>query len=280
MKDILIIDAGGSKTDWSYLKKGSDEIIRIQTSGINPVQHTAEKIKQSIYEAAERLGKVDFDEIHFYGSGCIGTNKESIKNLLSLYFNASLIEIDSDIMAACKALFGNNSGVACIIGTGSNSCLYEDKKIIKQIPSMGYILGDEGSGSALGKGLLNAVFKEQLDLSVREDFFKEFHLTYEEVVKNVYKCPAPASFLASFSFFILNHLNNDGIRNLVKIEFEKFFIRNILPYNTLYEIGFVGSIAWVFKDLLLETAQNYHLKISEILKSPMPKLELYFSERN
>lgn len=282
MKSILIADAGSTKTNWSLISNDNEEIIRFVTKGINPALQNSLEITERIKDIVNRIPEVTVSDIYFYGAGCVGTvQKNKIKDSLKKFWKNARIEIESDIFCAAKALFGSSEGIACILGTGSNSCYFKDNKIISRIPSLGFILGDEGSGAALGKRLLNNVFKKQLSISIIENFNFEFHLSVEELINRVYREPMPSSFLASFSLFLKKHLKEPEIHTLIISEFDSFFEKNIIPYDNYrsINIGFIGSIAEHFADLLIESAHKYEIKISKILKDPMPSLEKYFSEK-
>lgn len=278
MGGILIADAGSSKTDWSFINKKTGQVYRYQSSGINPVLHNDALISRNIENIKNEIGReIEISEIHFFGSGCASDSlNDKIKKVLAQQWPSAQIDIESDIVGACKALFQDSSGIACILGTGSNTCLYSDGKIESQIPSLGFILGDEGSGAALGKRLLNSFFKRQFPEKIHDSFIKEYNLTVKDVIDKVYKGPSPSAFLASFSPFIYKNRQIPEIKNLIFTEFDTFFERNILPYKKKDTLGFVGSIAWHFQDEIKKCAERHHLIIASILQYPMPSLEKYY----
>lgn len=279
MDNILIADSGSTKTDWSLLKNRDTSPFRLQTSGINPAHCSDNEIQRIILEVKNKTCDSKIDAIFFYGAGCAtNTLKNKIRYNLFNIFNIEKIEVDSDLIAAAIALFGDKKGIACILGTGSNSGLYENGVIKKQIPPLGYILGDEGSGVSLCKILLNGIFKHQFPEVIIEKFKDEYHLTLPELINSVYYSGSPASFIASFSPFILNNIDIPELREMVIKEFENFFNKNILPYGMLNntKVGMVGSIAYNYRDLLNEAAKKYGLTISTIIKNPLPFLETYF----
>lgn len=279
MPNILIAEAGSTKTDWSLLSEDNSDIIRIHTKGINPLLSSQTQIQETIKNLKKSLENFLINHIYFYGAGCVGdSQKNVIREAISFYWPDCFINIQSDIIAAGKALFGEDEGIVGILGTGSNSCYFQNGVVVKQIPPLGYILGDEGSGAALGKKLLNAVFKRNLHEEIIKRFQEEYNLSLQELIENVYRKPMASSYIASFYPFLLKNKDNLQIRRLVVDELENFFIRNILPYhcNPDTKIGFIGSIADANKELLQEIAVKYKFKIHKILKSPIRELEKYY----
>lgn len=275
----LIVDAGSTKTHWSLLTGESGEIIRIKTEGINPVIQSKSQIGNIIREASERLQTPNIVQIHFFGAGCVSESViGELREIITSYWPDARTNIDSDMVGACKALFGDGSGLACILGTGSNSCYFSRGEILDKIPSLGYILGDEGSGAALGKRLLNAIYKKQLSPEITEKFKETYKSSLEDVIVNVYRKPNPSKFLASFSPFISENRAFPEIEKLIYEELENFIIKNILPYKLkpVTKIGFVGSIAKIYKDILVSLLKKYQFENLVILEVPMPALEVYF----
>lgn len=283
MSNILIADAGSTKTDWSLISVTKNDISRFKSLGINPVQQSSEQIFHVIDSFYGQLHDIKIDKIYFFGAGCLDSlYKKKIRDILQELFNPCYITVESDVMAGAKALFGKDAGLVALLGTGSNTALYGDEKIQYQIPSLGYILGDEGSGSAMGKTLINKIFKQQLSDSITIKFQEAFHLDISEVINHVYRQPAPAAYLASFVPFLKENIHNTEIRNLVENELDNFFIKNILPYKISPDmpVGFIGSVALIFKDILTLIAQKHKLTITKIIKAPMPELEKFYSKIN
>lgn len=281
MKDILIVDAGSTKTDWSFLKGDNSSPIRIQTEGLNPAHLSFEKITAIIADVKDKL-KVSVEKIFFYGAGCgVPSLKKIIFDSLESYFPIAEVTVDSDILGAGIALFGEKEGIACILGTGSSTGLYSKNKILYQIPSLGYLLGDEGSGVSLGKRLLNAVFKKNISDEIINKFQEEFKLSLPELITSVYKSPQPVSFIASFSKFLKENINNEEIESLVLSEFNEFFKKNILPYGDISKkkIGMVGSVASSFSDIIKKSADKFEIEISGIKNPPILFLEKYYLEK-
>lgn len=280
MAGKLLADAGSTKTRWTFQDEESGTLVRLSCQGINPLHESTDKIEVKIREIKESLGQQDVSEIHFFGAGCaypevIG----SVCNLLKNIFSCELVNVASDMLGAAIALFGKGEGIAGILGTGSNTCQYSDGQIIAQIPSLGFILGDEGGGVALGKALLNAIFKRQLSSSIIEKFRCRYDLSLEELIKRVYVSPSPAPFIASFAPFLLENKDSEEIAAILMAQFDAFFTKNIIPYHSeIRKVGLVGSVAFEFEEFLKKSAEKYGFEIASILKDPLPALEIYYGK--
>ena len=292
---ILIADSGSTKTDWAFVENG--EIIEQKvTPGINPVHMSETQIKESLEEFLfeENLHPSSFVlhpekdfQIFFYGAGCIPPYKNKVEKILAGQFPEAEIHVESDMLGAARALFGREAGIACIMGTGSNSCVYDGENIIDNIPPLGYILGDEGSGAYLGRVFLQHLFKRQLSDQLREEFLSEYHLTYEEIIDRVYRQPGANRFLASLCPFIRKHLvgtsevgtDESTIDFFVGCAFEDFFNFNIHPYGRPeLPVGFVGSVAWHFREYLSPVSEDLmEYPVKAIVQSPMSGLVKYHS---
>jgi len=215
--------------------------------------------------------------VFFYGAGCIPEKKGVVEKVLRKVFpDADRIEVESDLLGAARAVCQHQEGLACILGTGSNSCLYDGEKIMENIPPLGYILGDEGSGAVLGKLFLNALFKGALPDGMKEDFLQSSGLSYSEIIQRVYRQPMANRFLASTSLYISEHLDVPALRDLVKQNFRDFFHKNIAQYGRHdLPVGAIGSIAYHYRDLLQEVAEEEGYKLSTVAKSPMEGLVTY-----
>ncbi len=270
----LIADSGSTKTDWVIL---SDDVLveRFSTSGLNPIVMGIERFKKVVQaEMLPRIWSVEIDHIEFYGAGCTVEMQTVVKDYLKeVVPSAEEIIVDSDLMGACRAICGDKEGIVAILGTGSNSCLYDGKNIVAHTPSLGYILGDEGSGAALGKAFLNALLKKRLPQVVEEAFSKEFSLTEKDVLEKIYQGTEANTFLASFAPFIRFWSSNDSVRALIIENFRLFLRNNISQYGrTNLFIHCVGSTAHYFSDCLEEAveAEGYHL--GQVLRSPIDNL--------
>lgn len=279
MRRILIADAGSSKTHWALLQPDANVVSRITARGINPVIDSLESIDATMQSVKVGIAlKEAVSDIFFYGAGC-ATPKYIflVKETLTKVFGDSNIFVGSDILGAAKSLFGNHAGIACILGTGSNAAVYDGERIVRNIPPLGYVLGDDGGGAALGKRFLGNLFKECCSPELTELFNQEFNLSLEDVIENVYRKPHPSAFLASFAPFIHKHIGMPEIKNMVLSEFRKFFRRNLSPLVKEHNlpVGFVGSLATAFSEPLQTIAAEFNLKLGKIISHPIEGLIKY-----
>jgi N-acetylglucosamine kinase-like BadF-type ATPase len=215
----------------------------------------------------------------FYGAGCLPEKRPIIKDTISEIIAPQNTEVHSDLLGAAHALCGREAGIACILGTGSNSCFYDGKQIVSNVSSLGFILGDEGSGAYLGKVLVSDLLKNQLPEQMKDEFLKQYHLTVPEIIDRVYRKPFPNRFLAGFSPFLVKYIDDPQIYMLVENGFHSFFQRNVTQYDyDTYEVHLIGSIAFFFQDIIKETAKKMCIRIGKILKEPMEGLINYHSE--
>lgn len=278
----LIADNGSTKCDWCLIN--DKRILQIiKTDGINPITQTEHeigkilhtRIKSELY--SRQIDPQSISDIFFYGAGCNSDTKKSIINKLkeSFTFNTN-IEVESDLLGAARALCGHRSGIACILGTGSNSCYYDGKDIKLHTPALGYILGDEGGGAVLGRKFLNALIKGALPHSMCEEYFNENKLTVSDIIYNVYKGKSPNRFLASTSLFISRHIDNEELEQMVIDNFKDFIKKNIYPYNRKnLALNAVGSMAFHYQNQLNKAAAATGFSIGKILKSPIYELANY-----
>lgn len=282
---ILIVDSGSTKTDWCFVSH-KHTTHTIHTKGINPVVQSQEEVRQTIevdmeVEARQKaINLNDVDQIHYYGAGCVADKTHIIGQMLrNVFHKNAAITIESDIMAACHALCGNKEGLVCILGTGSNSCLYDGQKMTLRTPPLGFILGDEGSGAALGKLIVNAVFKGLLSQQLCNSFKEETQLELSDIINNVYRQPAPNRFLASLSQFAARHIDNPDIEQLVIMNFEQFINKNLRQYissGATPVINAIGSIAHYYSIQLHKAAEINGYTVGKILKSPINGLLEYY----
>lgn len=273
---ILISDSGSTKTDWSVAEKG--EIVRhVTTAGINPFFQSEDEIagemEKNLLPALEGL---TVTSVSFYGAGCAFPEKnEVVRRAISRYLPVP-VEVGSDLLAAARALCGDEAGIACILGTGSNSCLYDGKEIVRNVSPLGFILGDEGSGAVLGKLLVGDVLKNQLPEALKEAFFAEFGLTPAVIMEKVYKQPFPNRFLASLSPFLIRHIEEPAISGLVNGSFRKFFTRNVMQYDyRAYPVHLLGSVAWYYREQLEAVAGELEIRLGRVVRSPLAGLVAY-----
>ena len=278
---ILIADSGSTKTDWAVVDDGR-MVTSMATQGINPFHQDTDNIAAVIEtELLPKMGDIYPEEIYFYGSGCREDKVEMMCSILGKAFpHCTRIEAQGDLLAAARAVCGANEGIACIMGTGANSCLYDGKRVVENTPPLGYILGDEGSGAVLGKLLVGDVLKKQLPEPLCEKFLKEYDLDRLEIIRRVYREPFANRFLASLSPFLAKNIEEPAVHRLVLNAFKAFFVRNITNYKNYksLKVNFVGSIAMYYRSVLEEAAASVDCTIGTIIKSPMEGLILYHSK--
>lgn len=275
----LIAESGSTKTEWCLIE-GNYIIDHAFTDGINPYFQSRREISRCIrLQLSEKFFSRKIEEICFYGAGC---NTEEKKNIVKASIIAQFrtaTEIYSDLLAAARSLFGNDPGIACILGTGSNSCLYNGTDIVRNVKSLGYILGDEGSGAVLGKIFLSDCLKGLAEPEVAQHFFDIYRVSSEDVLSLVYDKPFPNRFLSTLSFFLANYIDNEYVYNLVYNNIKDFFIRNVMQYDYKdYPISFTGSIAHNYSDVLFEVAKDLGVEIQEVVESPMLGLVKYHTK--
>ncbi|MBK5286654.1 MAG: hypothetical protein JJE25_14785 [Bacteroidia bacterium] len=275
---ILIADSGSTKTDWVLV---DENLIRhsFATSGINPFFVSAKQI-ENILATQIHIGidRTLIKEIYFYGAGCSDAVRCGIVNdgLYKFFKNAS-IKIEHDLLGAAHALCGTQKGIAAILGTGSNSCLFDGTKIIEQIPSLGYILGDEGSGAYIGKKFISAYLYREMPDDVLNDLDKESGLKKEEVLPQLYKSEMPSGYLARFMRLVQHHVSYPFISALVENCFTEFFERHICQYTSYKEIPVhcTGSVGFYFSDLLKSAAIKKNIRLEKIIEKPINALADY-----
>lgn len=274
---ILIADSGSTKTTWCTLEKETGKTEFIQTAGINPFYQNEETIVEAL-EKEFKLPHKQFEAIYFYSAGCTNPEISQVAgNSLSQFFESQLISVESDLMAAAHALCGDTEGIACILGTGSNSCHYKDGKVVENVSPLGFILGDEGSGAVIGKKFLADVLKNQLPEKIKKKFLESYNTSAPEILNSIYKKPFPNRYAAQFTRFIAQNIDEPALQELVADAFDQFLTRNVLQYNhaTTLPIHFTGSIAFYFKEILQQTLTKRNLKMGDIIKDPMPGLIEY-----
>lgn len=274
----LIADSGSTKTDWCVVDDGR-VAARVSGQGINPLQQECGLIEHIMAnELAGRLSDVEkIGSVEFYGAGCRDGMVTVMEDVLrKVFVNAESIKVGSDMLGAARALFGDGDGIACILGTGANSCLYDGGAIVANVPPLGYILGDEGSGAVLGKLFVNAMFKGGLPEALKKDFLSETGLTLSGIIYKVYKEPMANRFLAGISPFIHKHLDDEKVNALVVGNLKDFFRRNVNLYGRPgAAVGAVGSIAYYYERQLSEAAAAEGYSLCKVLKSPMEGLLEY-----
>ncbi|MGP1622254.1 ATPase [Bacteroides heparinolyticus] len=278
---ILIADSGSTKTDWCVVENG-ELLQQIFTKGTNPFFQSEEEISNEIATTLlPRLKSDEPDAVYFYGAGCgfpdkIATMRRAITQHLKV---KGAIEVNTDMLAAARGLCGHKSGIACIMGTGSNSCYYNGQDIVANVSPLGFILGDEGSGACLGKLLVGDLLKNQMTPGLKEKFLEQFGLTPADIIDRVYRQPFPNRFLASLSPFLAQNMDEPCVHNLVLNSFKAFLKRNVMQYAGYQheKVHFIGSVAFHYKEVLIKAAYETGIQVGNIIKSPMEGLIKYHS---
>ena len=272
---ILIADSGSTKTEWALLQ-GSETQVRTSTQGINPFMLSEEEIESILRsELLPRLkGTAPINDLFFYGAGCRGVMTEVVAEALRHVVGVQgVVKVESDLLGAARAVCGHTDGLACILGTGSNSCLFIDGTIQENVSPLGFILGDEGSGAVLGRRLVGDVLKRQLPESVVADFHNQYAIGPDDIIRRVYKETFPNRFLASFTPFLSAHRAEPSVHALLVDEFCRFFHRNVDLYRRKdLSVNLVGSIAFHFRDEVQEAARLCGYTLGCTLKAPMDGL--------
>ncbi|MFC6996221.1 BadF/BadG/BcrA/BcrD ATPase family protein [Rufibacter roseus] len=279
---ILIADSGSTKTAWRLIDT-EGVVSQAHTIGFNPYYQDTPQIAQTLRESLlPQLKDAQPQEIYFYGAGCSAKNKKAIvaAALLELYPNSEVF-VHHDLEAAAHALCGHNEGIACILGTGSNSCHYDGEKIIENLPNLGFILGDEGSGGYMGKRIVQAYLNNELPEDLHQAFFDRYGVDRDEIIDNVYSKPYPNRYMAAFSKFLSEHRKHPFIYQMIFKCFSDFFDKTVSKYPDYQnkETHFVGSIAFYFSDILRTVAQEYGINVGQILESPIEGLSLYHQQK-
>ena len=274
----LISDSGSTKTTWAIIENGEVKDT-ITTAGMNPYFHTSASVEAILQAELVPFLSPDFiREIHFYGAGCSTESKNAmLKDAMKIFFRKAEIMIYHDILGAARALFGDGQGIACILGTGCNCCYYNNGAIESRVPSLGYLFGDEGAGSYLGRNFIGSYLKERLPVALKKEFDDQYRLTLEDILNSVYNRPYPNRWLASFSEFMNQRQSHPFIREMVASSFNAFFEEQVSKYDhyKVIPVSFVGSIAFFYKEILLETAEKFGINVGTIMRSPLEGLVSY-----
>jgi N-acetylglucosamine kinase-like BadF-type ATPase len=277
---ILIADSGSTKTEWCLTSNGNISGKCI-TKGINPFYQTSAEILQNLKEEYT-LNNTKPQEIHFYGAGCANEEKNNIvRKALIEFFEIDAITIDSDLTGAARSLCQSNAGVACILGTGSNSCHYNGKEVTHNVSPLGFIIGDEGSGAVLGKKLVSDILKNQLSEKTKQLFFETYKTDQAEILDNIYKKPFPNRYMAQYSKFLSKNIQIKEVEELVITAFVEFIERNLLQYPNIeaLKINFTGSVAFNFITQLQTALKKHHLNLGTISQAPMQGLVEFHNSR-
>lgn len=276
---LLLADSGSTKTDWRLVDKSGDCLVSLKSKGLNPYFLAADEIKEEITNKI--LDKIsDVNRVVFYGAGCGHPAKAAVMaGVLNKLFPTEIpAEVNGDILGAARSLLQGETGIACILGTGANSCLYDGRSIIGNVPSLGFILGDYGSGTVLSRDLIRELLQGNMGIELREEFFEKYELDQRMILDKIYNQPRPNRFLASFTPFLLKHVENPVIKSIVYQNFRQFFEYYILPYRKSHQavpLVFTGSVAFHFVVHLKAIAEEFGETIKMIAQHPMNGLVNY-----
>lgn len=279
---IILADSGATKTDWGIDNSPNGHIV-IQTEGINPFHQPEEKIRDIIRQQlvpALPCSISGIRAIFFYGAGCIPPQSKIISDILGENFPSTELHVETDLLGAARALCKDRAGIACILGTGSNSCLYDGQRIVRNIPPLGYILGDEGSGACLGKHFLADCMKGILPTALYDGLLDELKETPASILERVYRRPHANRFLSGIVPYIYRYKGHSEVHDFLTRSFREFFHRNVLPYQSTLPVSFTGSVAWFFQDEIKETAASLNLITGLFVKNPIGELADYHFKTN
>lgn len=276
---IAIVDGGSTKCDWVILENSGKISQKTESIGFNPNIINADLIPQEIEKNPHLfLIKNQLDYIYFYGSGC-GTveNALLVETQLQKVFPYAKVTVKEDLTAAAYAAYNGKPAIVCILGTGSNSCYFDGESIRRDLPSLGFLIGDEGSGSALGKHLVRRFFMKKLPQDLHQEFVETYHLTIEDAIKNMYHNPRANAYLAEFNKFVVQRKQHPYFQNMVFDEMKNFFEYQVLPFEEAREaeINFIGSIAYYYEDVLRAAAAELNLTVGHIVQKPIESLVEY-----
>lgn len=273
---ILIADSGSTKTDWRLVDNNSNQIYSIETIGFNPYFIDENEIFAELSKSALNKNKAEVKQVFFYGAGCSSSEKSNIiQAALQLFFNNAQIDVEHDLLAAARAVSGNNPSLVAILGTGANTCLYDGKNITSNIPALGYLLGDEGSGAHLGMNFIKNYLHHEFSEKINAGFSKTYpNLNLNKILDAVYKQALPNRFLAQFSRFLHTHAEDDKISALITVCMNEFFEKYICKYPNYrdYKLNLVGSVAFYYQNSIREVALIHQVEIDKIIKQPIDAL--------
>ena len=278
---ILIAESGSTKTQWCLIDSDRLEDL-INTPGVNPFNLNSGEIEDIIRPVSAGVDIYQIKKIYFFGAGCsTSKNKEKIRLALINVFRCANINVDTDLKAACLALAGDEPGLIGLLGTGSNSCVWDGSKIERNIPSLGYVLGDEGGGVSIGKQLIADYLKQQMPSHLRKKFAQKYSVSTEFVLERVYQMQMPNRYLAGYAPFAEENIEDEYCRLIVFNQFKQYIERNIMLYEKAQNLNlfFCGSIAYSHQDILEEICKYHNLKIQKVVKEPINDLAIYFKNK-
>ncbi len=277
----VIADSGSTKTQWVVLD-GGEVVLNKTTKGFNPFYYSSDELEKALFNELQHSTDIHLiDEVYFYGAGCSNTgNCAMVENSLKKLFSKAVIHTEHDLTGAAVALLQDRAGIACILGTGSNSCMWDGQKVTGHLPSLGWILADEGSGTYLGKLLLQKILSGETEPELAQKFYSAFKLTFESTLHKIYGEPNPNRFFASLSKFAGENIHFQGCRETVKQSFYDFIEKQVSKYPDYKNqtVSFTGSVAFVFRDVLKEVLNELDIQPGIVMKNPMDGLIKYHSK--
>jgi N-acetylglucosamine kinase-like BadF-type ATPase len=272
---IVIADSGSTKTEWAFIASPKKTPIRLKTIGLNPLFIDSATIVSTLSDDFSEIETKNIKKVYFFGASCSSQERCAViqKGLQPVFPNAD-ISTNHDMLGAAVGLFGQQRGLAVILGTGSNSALYNGKTITKNIPALGYILGDEGSGAYFGLQLVKSFLNNTMPFDLQKQFEETYHFDKDTIFDSVYSKPFPNRYLAGFAPFLSTHRTHSFVHEMLLNGFDDFFKLHILPYEDFsdYPLGSIGSIGFYFSEELQEVAHRYNCRFEKILQSPMEGL--------
>ena len=279
MPVTLIADSGATKAEWCLVRDGKKKTLF--TQGISPYFLNTDEIAALLQkELVPKLKNVTIEQVYYYGTGCANPqNAKNVKKALQRLFTKAHINVQTDLMAAARAVCGHQKGIACILGTGSNSCYYNGKTIVKNSPGLGYVLGDEGSGAYLGRKVIQYYLYNTFDEDLRARFDARFVTNTVEILDSVYKKPFPNRYLATYTMFLAENRGHYMIENIIEDGLNDFFFNHLCKYRETWTlpVHFAGSVAFGFKDVLQQLCDSYEFELGNVMKNPMQGLVSYHS---
>lgn len=276
---VAIVDSGSTKSDWVILDDFKKVFLKTETIGFNPNFISRELITPEIQKNSNLISvKNSITKVFFYGSGCgVEKNRQTIETELKKVFHKAEIIVKEDLMAAAYAAYKGKPAIVCILGTGSNSCYFDGKDVKIELPSLGFLMGDEGSGSAIGKQLVRRYFMKKLPADLHHEFESDYKLTIEDALKNMYHAPRPNAYLADFNKFVVERKDHPYFVNMISEEMKGFFEYQVMPYQEANdaEINFIGSIAYYYENILRSVAEQLNLNVGHVVQKPIESLVDY-----
>lgn len=273
----ILVDSGATKANWVAVSEGKT-LHQLQTQGISPYFLTDEGIVDVLREVRRSIPE-PVSELYFYSTGCKAEDQRRRMNqLLRLMFQeATKVQVETDMLAAARAMSQREAGIVCILGTGSNACRYDGSQIVETAGGLGFILGDEGSGAGIGKELIRSFLNREMPENLREDLNNQYHLTRDNILQSVYQLPYPNRFLSTFAPFAFEHRQEPSIRELLDRQFSLFFQRSVLLLEGSQQLSihFVGSVAHFFQEEITRNAGPFGLQLANFQQDPMPGLIQY-----